>query len=124
MSERLTSAAFRADIGSTLVAATKENAMERLSSGRPLITVAWKPLAWLGGIVATVCAAAVAAVLAVVFAASLVVIALIASVLLVFAGLALRARRTMRRGAQDGLIEARHMGGGSWVAYGWDQHGR
>jgi hypothetical protein len=106
------------------VAATKENAMERLSSGRPpLINVAWKPLAWVGGVVATVCAAAIAAVLAVVFAASLVVIALMASVLLVFAGLALRARRTMRRSNSD-IIEARHLGGGSWVAYGWDQNGR
>jgi hypothetical protein len=99
--------------------------MERLPSGRrtPLQNVAWKPLAWVGGVVATICAAAVAAVLAVVFAASLVVIALMASVLLVFAGLALRARRTMRRQAGD-VIEARHLGGGSWVAYGWDQHGR
>jgi hypothetical protein len=106
------------------VAATKENAMERLSSGRaPLINVAWKPLAWVGGVIATICAAAIAAVLAVVFAASLVVIALMASVLLVFAGLALRARRTMRRTNSD-IIEARDLGGGSWVAYGWDQHGR
>ena len=99
--------------------------MEQLSSGRPLLmSVAWKPLAWVGGVVATVCAAAVAAVLAVVFAASLVVIVLMASVLLVFAGLALRARRTMRRNSQTDNIEARHMGGGSWVAYGWEQHGR
>ena len=107
------------------MAATKEKAMERLSSGRPLLmNVAFKPLAWVGGVVATVCAAAVGAVLAVVFAASLVVIVLMASVLLVFAGLALRARRTMRRNTQTDIIEARHMGGGSWVAYGWDQHGR
>ncbi len=107
------------------MAATKEKAMERLSSGRaPLMTVAWKPLAWIGGVIATVCAAAVAAVLAVVFAASLVVIALMAAVLLVFAGLALRARRTMRRNPGADIIEARHLGGGSWVAYGWDQHGR
>ena len=99
--------------------------MERLSSGRPLLmNVAWKPLAWVGGVVATVCAAAVAAVLAVVFAASLVVIVLMASVLLVFAGLALRARRTMRRNTQTDIIEARHLGGGSWVAYGWDDHSR
>ena len=107
------------------MAATKEKAMERLSSGRPLLmNVAFKPLAWVGGVVATVCAAAVGAVLAVVFAASLVVIVLMASVLLVFAGLALRARRTMRRNSQTDIIEARHMGGGSWVAYGWEQHGR
>jgi len=30
----------------------------------------------------------------------------------------------MRRNTQTDIIEARHMGGGSWVAYGWDQHGR
>jgi hypothetical protein len=29
----------------------------------------------------------------------------------------------MRRNDSD-IIEARDLGGGSWVAYGWDQHGR
>jgi hypothetical protein len=98
--------------------------MEQLSSARtPLLYGAWKPLAWLGGAVATACAAAVAAVLALVFAASLVVLALMAAVLVAFAGLALRARRTVRR-KNDGVLQARHLGGGSWVAYGWDEHGR
>jgi hypothetical protein len=98
--------------------------MEQISSaGPPRISGALKPFAWLGGALATAAAAAVAAVLAVVFAASLVVIALMAGVVLVFAGLALRARRTVRRGDAD-VIEAHHLGGQSWVAYGWDRRGR
>jgi hypothetical protein len=103
--------------------ATKDNAMEQLSSARrPLLTVAWKPLAWVGGLIATACAAAVAAVLAVFFAATVVVIALMAAVLIAFAGLALRARRSTRKAGA--VIEARHLGGRSWVAYGWDERGR
>jgi hypothetical protein len=98
--------------------------MERLSSARtPLFDGAWKPLAWIGGAIATACAAAVAAVLAVFFAATVVVLALMAAVLVAFAGLALRARRTTRR-RDPGVLEARHLGGRSWVAYGWDQRGR
>lgn len=104
--------------------ATKEDAMERLSSARtPRLNGAWKPLAWIGAAVATACAAATGAVLALVFAATVVVIALMAAIVLVFAGLAMRARRTMRR-HDDAILEARHLGGRSWVAYGWDQHGR
>jgi type IV secretory pathway VirB3-like protein len=98
--------------------------MERLGSVRtPLLYGAFRPLAWVAGVVATTCAVAVAAVLTVFFAATLVVIALMATVLLAFAGLALRARRTVRRNAPD-MLNARHLGGGSWVAYGWDQRGR
>ena len=37
-----------------------------------------------------------------------------------FTGLALRARRTARARA-DGVIEARHLGGHHWVAYGWNE---
>lgn len=98
--------------------------MERLSSVRPpLFYGAWKPVAWLGGAVATACAVAVAAVLAIVFAATIVVIGLMAAALVGFAGLALRARRTVRRRYSD-VIDARHVGGGSWVAYGWDERAR
>ncbi|MDR3512944.1 MAG: hypothetical protein P4L73_15010, partial [Caulobacteraceae bacterium] len=51
--------------------------METLTNPQPLrFDGAWRGLAWLGGAVATVAAAAVGAVLAVVFAASLVVISL------------------------------------------------
>jgi hypothetical protein len=84
---------------------------------------ALRGLAWLGGALATAAAAAVGAALAVVFAASLVVIALMASVLVAFAGLALRARRGARA-ADPSVIEARNVGGHSWVAYGWDDHAR
>ncbi|HLK26069.1 MAG TPA: hypothetical protein VKT30_15550 [Caulobacteraceae bacterium] len=98
--------------------------MDRLVSVRPpLMYGAWKPVAWIGGAIATTVAVAVAALLAVVFAATLVVIGLMASVLVVFTGLALRARRTVRRRYND-VLEARHVGGGSWVAYGWDERAR
>jgi heme/copper-type cytochrome/quinol oxidase subunit 2 len=84
---------------------------------------AWRGLAWIAGALATAAAAALAAVLALFFAATVVVIAVMASVLVAFAGLALRARRSVRS-KDPTLIEARNVGGHSWVAYGWDQHGR
>ena len=83
----------------------------------------WGPfrgLAWLGAAIAWAAAAAIAAVLAIFFAATVVVIALMAGVLLFLAGAAMRARRTVRPPADPELIEARHIGGHSWVAYGWD----
>ncbi len=98
--------------------------METLTNARtPRSGGAWRGLAWLMGTLATAGAAAVGAVLAVFFAASLVVIALMASLLVGFAGLALRARRGART-ADASVIEARNVGGHSWVAYGWDNHGR
>ncbi len=80
-------------------------------------------LAWIGGAVASVIAAGVAIVLAVFFAATLVVVGLIAAALIVLVAVLLRARRAMRP-KDPTLIEARHVGGHSWVAYGWDQRGR
>jgi hypothetical protein len=93
--------------------------MGRLMSGSG---GAFKSLAWLGGLLATCAALAVAAVLAVFAAATVVVITLMASATLAFAGLAMRARRTARARANrdPNLIEARHLGGHSWVAYGWN----
>jgi hypothetical protein len=98
--------------------------METLTNAQtPRFDGAWRGLAWLAGALATAVAAAVGAVLAVFFAASLLVIALMASVLVAFAGLALRARRGAR--ADDpSVIEARNVGGHSWVAYGWDDRGQ
>jgi hypothetical protein len=82
-------------------------------------------LAWIGGALATVAAIGIAAVLAVVFAATLVVISIMAAALLAVGGLAYRARKaTVRPSGDPTLIEARNVGGHSWVAYGWDQHGR
>lgn len=96
--------------------------MEKLGRG------AWAPgrsafrgLAWLGGAIAWTAAAAVGAVLAVFFAATMVVIALMTTALLALASFGLRARRSIRsRPADPNLIEARNVGGHSWVAYGWD----
>jgi hypothetical protein len=84
---------------------------------------AMRGLAWIGGALATTAAAAVAAVLAVFFAATVVVITVMAAALLAFAGLALRARRAVRP-KDSSIIEARNVGGHSWVAYGWDQRAR
>lgn len=69
---------------------------------------------------ATAAAVIMGAVLAVFAAATVAVIAVMASALLAFAGLAMRARRTVRarRRGDDDLIEARHLGGHHWVAYG------
>ena len=84
------------------------------------------PILWLGGVIATVAALTLGAVLAVFTAAAVAVIALFASVLIFFTGLAVRARRkaTVRaRRSTDDVIEAQKVGD-TWVAYGWEQHGR
>jgi hypothetical protein len=83
--------------------------------------VVWRGLALCGGALAAVGAAVVAAILAVFFAATVVVAAFMASILLALATASVRARRRVRApGGDADLIEARHVGGHSWVAYGWD----
>lgn len=84
---------------------------------------ALRSLAVVGGTLATVAAVVVGAILAVFAAATVAVIAVMASALLAFAGLALRARRTAqaRHRRPEGLLEARHLGGHHWVAYGWNE---
>lgn len=83
---------------------------------------ALRSLAALAGGLATIAAVIVGAVLAVFAAATVAVIAVMASALLAFAGLALRARRTVRAPRRgDDVIEARHQGGHHWVAYGWNE---
>lgn len=81
---------------------------------------ALRSVAMLVGMLATLAAVVVGALLAVFFAATVAMIAIMASALLGFAGLALRARRAVRARA-DGVIEARHLGGHHWVAYGWNE---
>lgn len=73
------------------------------------------------GALATILAAAIGAVLAVVFAATMVVIGVMASILLGLTHFALRTRRAHAAPADPQLIEARHVGGHSWKAYGWDR---
>jgi hypothetical protein len=86
----------------------------------------FRSLAWIGGALATMVAAVIGAVLAVFFAATVAMIALMGAALLAMAGLALRARRMVRaksRPSDPQVIEARNIGGHSWVAYGWDRRG-
>ena len=82
------------------------------------------PLMWLAGLVATLAALTIGAILAVFTAAAVAVIALCASVLVFFAGFAMRARRrvTARTRRDDDVIEARKVGD-TWVTYGWERQG-
>jgi hypothetical protein len=82
-----------------------------------------KGLVWLAGALATCAALAVGAVLAVFAAATVVLIALMSSALLGLAGVAMRAKRTVRSqpAGDPDIIEARNVGGHSWVAYGWNE---
>ena len=80
-------------------------------------------LAWIAGAVATAAAVGLAAVLAIFFAATIVVVGVLGLALVAVGALAFRARRSLRK-TDSGVIEARHVGGHSWVAYGWDQRGR
>lgn len=83
---------------------------------------ALRSLAAVGATLATAAAVVVGAVLAVFAAATVAVIAIMGSALLAFTGLAMRARRTVRaRRTDSSLIEARHLGGHHWVAYGWNE---
>ena len=82
---------------------------------------AFSSLAAVGGAIATLVAVAIGAVLAVFFAATVVVVAVMASALLALAGFALRAKRARAQRRDDGVIEARHLGGHHWVAYGWNE---
>src|SRR5579862_5060931 len=81
---------------------------------------AFRGLAWVGGAIAWAAAAAVGAVLALIFATTVVVISLMGVALLALAGAGVRARRSVRAGTDPNMIEARNIGGHSWVAYGWD----
>ncbi len=80
----------------------------------------FRPLAVLASLFASAAALVVGALMAVFFAATMVVTALLASVVVAFVGAALKARRTVRPRPDPSLIEARNVGGHHWVAYGWD----
>ena len=89
------------------------------ASGPPLL----KSLAWIGGLLATMGALGVAVVLALFFAATLVVIGLMAATLIALGGVVYRTRKTLKP-SDPTLLEARNVGGHSWVAYSWDRRGR
>ena len=75
---------------------------------------------WFVGGVASLAAIAVGAALAVVFAATFLVVGLMAAALVGLSVAAFKARRTVRSSPDADVIEARNIGGHSWVAYGWD----
>ena len=97
--------------------------MRALNGRAPSAGGAWKGLLALGGAVISLAAGAVAALLAVVFTAALAAVALMGVALVGLTAAALR-RRGVGRKSDPNLIEARNVGGHSWVAYGWDQDGR
>ncbi len=83
---------------------------------------AFRSLAAVGAALATAGAVVMGAVLAVFAAATVAVLAIMASALLGFTALAMRARRQVQaRRRDDGVIEARHLGGHHWVATGWNE---
>ena len=80
----------------------------------------FRSIAWVGGALAWTAAAMVGAVLALVAAATMLAILFMGGVVAALAMAALKARRTVRAPIDPELIEARHISGHSWVAYGWD----
>ena len=82
---------------------------------------ALRSLAVIGGTLATGAAVIVGAAIAVVFAATVALVAVMTSALLGLAGLAQRTARARNR--QPDVLEARHLGGHHWVAYGWNERG-
>ena len=85
----------------------------------------WRGLAWLAGGLAAAIAAVIAAVLAIIFTVAVAVMALLTAAVVGLGALAYRGRRAVRPRPPEGeVIEARNVGGHSWVAYGWDQRSR
>jgi hypothetical protein len=72
---------------------------------------------WFFGALAWAVAASVGLVVALVLAATMVAIAVVAAAPLMLSMAALRTHRLFRAAADPGLLEARHVGGHSWVAY-------
>lgn len=83
----------------------------------------WRPIAWLGGVIAGGAALALGAILAVFTAIAVAVIAVFTSVVIFFTSLAMRARRRAAVTPEGEVIEARKVGH-QWVAYGWDRQPR
>lgn len=78
------------------------------------------PLAQIGGALGWAAMGVVGAVAAAVIAAAVLAVAVVGSAALGVAALVFSARRAVRSGADDpDVIEARHVGGHSWVATGW-----
>ena len=90
------------------------------TSAPSLIRGPFRGIAWIGGAIAWTAAAVTGAVLAIFIAATVLALLFMSGVVAAFAVAAMRARRVVRPRVDPDLIEARHIGGHSWVAYGWD----
>ena len=87
---------------------------------------AWSPrqsagggLARVGTLLGWAMTGVVGAIAAAVIAFALVVLAVMGSAALAVAAVVVGARRTTRSRGDADVIEARHVGGHSWVATGW-----
>jgi hypothetical protein len=87
---------------------------------RGILRSPFRWLAWIAGALAWAAAAAIGTVFALIVAATVVVISILGVVVLALTGAGIRARRSVRTPADPNVIEARNIGGHSWVAYGWD----
>ncbi|HEY1426335.1 MAG TPA: hypothetical protein VGF50_06650 [Caulobacteraceae bacterium] len=87
---------------------------------RSLMRGPFRGVAWLGGAIAWTAAAVTGAALALFLAATMLALLFMSGVVVALTAAALRARRTVRATVDPDVIEARHIGGHSWVAYGWD----
>ena len=95
--------------------------MDQLNQGRATGGgVALRGLAWCASAVTWTVAAVVGGLVALVLAAGMLFMAVMATLLMLLGATALKARRTARAQSDPDLIEARNVGGHSWVAYGWD----
>ena len=90
------------------------------TSARSLMRGPFRGVAWLGGAIAWTAAAVTGALLALFLAATMLAVLFMSGVVVALTAAALRARRTVRATVDPDVIEARHIGGHSWVAYGWD----
>jgi hypothetical protein len=95
--------------------------MRRLTGRNNPAAALWRVAVVCVGALTAASAAVIAAVLAVFFAATVVVAAFMASILLALTAAMVRGRRQVRASMRGSdVIEARNVGGHSWVAYGWD----
>jgi len=94
------------------------NQLERRASG--LVGWAMRGVAGCVSAAAWVFASVVGGLAALVLAVGVLTMAVMAGLLMVLGTAAFKARRTARAPSDPDLIEARHVGGHSWVAYGWD----
>jgi hypothetical protein len=95
-----------------------------IETGRPHEWPRFSPLrglAWSFGTVVWMAAGLAGAALALFLALTVVVLATLSSIVLGLAAAAVKARRAFNPRRDRDLIEARRVGGHSWVAYGWDR---